>query len=153
MRRRIIRISMGIAAVLAVALAVFVATRVYAGPATLTDRSWTLTRLVVNGREQPLSGAHPATLRFQPRNHNISGSGGCNSYGGSYSILGGSLRFENTYSTLMACADTTIMEQESAYTQALVKVGSYRLEGDTLTLEGDSERLLMIFHASASTAP
>lgn len=153
MRRRIILIASGIVAVLAVALAVFVATRVYAGPATLTDRSWTLARLVVNGREQPLSGAHPATLRFQPRNHNISGSGGCNSYGGSYSILGGSLRFDNTYSTLMACADTRIMEQESVYTQALVKVGSYRLEGDTLTLEGDGGRLMMIFHSSASTAP
>jgi putative lipoprotein len=153
MKRRIILISTGIVAVLAVALAVFVATRVYAGPATLTDRSWTLTRLVVNGRERPLSDAHPAILRFQPQKHTISGSGGCNSYGGSYSIMGGSLRFDNTYNTLMACTDATVMEQESAYTQALVKVGSYHLEGDTLALEGDDGRLLMTFHLSANAAP
>lgn len=152
MRRRIILIASGIVAVLAVALAIFVATRVYAGPAGLTNRSWTLTRLVVNGREQPLSSAHPATLRFVPGNHTVSGSGGCNSYGGSYVIMGGYLRFDNMYSTLMACSDATVMEQESAYTQALAKVGGYHLEGDTLTLEGDGG-LRITFQPSASAEP
>ena len=153
MRRRVILLMTSILVVVIVgALGVFIAMRAYAGPSALTGRVWILTRLVNEGREQPLSQGHAATLRFQPGDHTISGSGGCNSFGGSYSIFGNSLRFGEMRSTLIACLDTAAMDQESAYLQALGAVESYRLDGDTLTLEGGSGRTAITFSPAGAAA-
>lgn len=145
MRRRIVIAVAVVAAVLVVAAVIFAVIQANAAPTTLTSRSWTLTRLIVDGQEQPLSPSHPATLTFHTQDHNASGSGGCNSYGGSYVIFGSSLRFDNMRSTAMACMDKNVMDQEGAYLQALARVGSYHLDGDTLTLDGDSGRVTMTF--------
>ena len=152
MRRRVILL-LTIILVIAVvgALGAVIALRAYAGPSTLTGRAWTLTRLVSDGQEQTLLRGHAATLRFQPGDHTISGSGGCNSYGGSYTIFGSSLHFGEMRSTLIACLDTAAMNQESAYLQALGAVESYRLDGDTLTLEGSSGRTAITFHPAGAT--
>ena len=144
-RRDILLITTVIVVVVVAALAIFIALRAYAGTASLTGHGWTLTHLVHDGREQPLSQSHAVTLRFQPRHHTISGSGGCNSYGASYTILGSSLHFGEMWSTLIACLDTAAMDQESAYLQALGAVESYRLNGDTLTLEGGSGQAVITF--------
>lgn len=145
MRRRIILAVTGVAVVLVIAGIVFVAIRANPGPATLTGHAWALTRLIVDGHEQPISSESTPTISFNPQNHTVNGFSGCNSYSGSYTILGSSLRFDNMQTTLMACLDATVMEQESAYSGALGRVGSYHIDGDTLTLEGDSGRVVMTF--------
>jgi len=51
----------------------------------------------------------------------------------------------------MACIGddgASVMEQESHYLQALPQVTSYRLDGSTLTLTGDSGRVSLTFRAS-----
>ncbi len=146
MRRRIMLVVTSIVLVVVVAaLGVFIAMRVYAGPSSLTGRAWTLTSLVVDGRQQSVSQGQPATLRFQAGDHTVSGTGGCNTYGASYTVFGGSLRFGEMRSTLIACLDMAIMEQESAYLQALDEVDSYQLGGDTLTLNGAAGRTVITF--------
>ena len=151
MRRRMMLATAIIAAVGVVTLIAFTVVRASAGPTVLTDHSWTLTRLVVNGQEQPLSETHPATLRFQSQTHNISGGGGCNSYGASYVIAGNTLHISDIRLTLMACMDTRVMEQEASYLQALGHVESYHLTGDTLTLESDSGHIVMTFSPAKDT--
>ncbi len=146
MRRRIILIIVAVVAALAItggiAFAMLTST-----PTSLTGHTWTLTRLVVNGQEQPLSPAHPATLRFLPNDRQIAGSGGCNSYGGSYTLIGNQLRVGELRVTLMACEDESIMVQESHYLEALPRVNSYQLTGSTLTLTGDGGRVALTFQA------
>lgn len=100
--------------------------------------------------------SHPVTLRFRAQDRQVVGSGGCNSYGGSYLVVGDTLRITDLSTTLMACVDANtfgtdarVMEQESAYLQALGRVESYRLDGDTLILQGDGGQARLVFQPGA----
>ncbi|HEU0028321.1 MAG TPA: META domain-containing protein [Ktedonobacterales bacterium] len=150
MRRRIIIITLAVVAALAVSGGIAYAA-LTATPTSLSQSTWTLTRLVVDGQEQPLSSTRPATLRFLSNDHQVAGSGGCNMFGASYMLVGSQLRISELRTTLMACAGddgASVMEQESHYLQALPQVTSYRLGGSTLMLTGDNGRVSLTFRAS-----
>lgn len=160
MRRRAVVIALLIVLVLAVGAGIFAAMRAVAGPASLTDRTWTLTSMTVDGHAQTLITSHPITLRFRSQERQVSGSSGCNSYGGSYLIVGDALRLTDLAMTAMACVsanpdtgefqtDNDVMGQESTYAQALGEVNKYHLDGDTLTLQGNGGRTTLTFHPSA----
>ena len=57
----------------------------------------------------------------------VSGTGGCNRFGGKASIDGLALSFGDLFSTEMACAPA-IMDQEGKFLAALRQVASYRLD-------------------------
>jgi len=116
-----------------------------ATPASLTGHSWTLTRLVVDGDEKILSSANPITLNFQAQDHSLSGSSGCNTYGASYTLTGNQIHISEMRSTLVFCEDAGVMDLEFTYTQALQRVESIRIDGDTLTLEGANGQIFMSF--------
>lgn len=116
-----------------------------ATPAPLTGHSWTLTRLVVDGNETILSSANPITLSFEAQDHTLSGSSGCNTYGASYTLTGAQIHITGMRTTLMLCEDVDVMDLEATYTQALQRVDSVRIDGDTLTLEGDNGQVFMTF--------
>jgi heat shock protein HslJ len=63
----------------------------------------------------------------------VSGTVGCNSFGGDYTIEGETITFSAINSTLMACADP-IMQQESAVLGALVDTVNFKVSGNTLTI-------------------
>ena len=152
MKRRIILAVVAIAVVLGIAGTLFAVTRANSGSATLTDRTWTLTRLIVDGRTQTLLPNALPTLRLQSRDHTVSGSSGCNSYYGSYTLTGNMVRFERMQTTLMACFPVSLMSEEFAYSGALGRVQSYEISGDTLTLTGDSGRVVMAFQPGNDNA-
>jgi heat shock protein HslJ len=149
MRHRSILIARAILGVLAAGA--IVAAIVFAvrstPPAALTGPTWTLTTLVVDGQEQALSSSRAATLHFGAHDGQISGSDGCNFFSGSYSLNGTQLHIGGLRSTVIGCLDPVVSEQESHYLQALPRVASYRLEGTTLTLSGDSGRVQLTFRA------
>lgn len=99
--------------------------------ATLEGTEWKLLRLgaqsvtVTNPQNEP-------QLTLQASDKRASGSGGCNRFGGSYTLQGDQLKFGNMASTMMACAQG--MEQERAFHQALASVARWRIEGRTLQL-------------------
>ena len=66
----------------------------------------------------------------------ISGSGGCNTYNGAYSVDGQSLSIGPLATTRLAC-DEAVMEQEQAYLTALQASTRYQLTADRLTLRND----------------
>jgi len=95
----------------------------------LEGQTWTLVNL--NG-DDPLAGRHP-TLEFEAGQ--VTGNTGCNHYGGSYQIDGDSIRFENLFSTEMACLDPEgIMQQEQTYLELLSAADRFERIDGTLTL-------------------
>jgi heat shock protein HslJ len=148
--RRIIYITVAFAGVLVVGaivtMIIFAASST--PPAALTQPTWTLTQLVVDGQEQALSPTHSATLHFGAHDGQVSGSGGCNTFGASYSLHGNQVQFGALRSTLIGCLDPVVAGQESHYFQALPRVQTYQIVGTTLTLRGDSDRVQLTFRAS-----
>jgi heat shock protein HslJ len=95
---------------------------------SLNATSWTLTKL----QGKPILPNSAPTLAFA--DGQASGNGSCNSFGSSYKVRNDTLTFGPMMSTLMACMDTGVMEQESAYLAALASVAKYSLENDRLIL-------------------
>jgi putative lipoprotein len=73
-----------------------------------------------------------STLTFND-DGNVSGNGGCNSFGGKATVDGSKLKFGDLFSTMMACEEAK-MKQEAAFLAALEKTASYRIENGTLIL-------------------
>ncbi|MGO8947780.1 MAG: META domain-containing protein [Ktedonobacterales bacterium] len=122
--------------------------------ASLTHTTWTLTRLMVAGHEQPLVPGHAPTLHFGPFNgqiYGIRGTGGCNGYGGTYALAGNTLHVSSLYyQTQRACevGGVLLTPQESAYIQALLRVTGYHLDGNTLTLTSADGSVQLTFRAN-----
>jgi heat shock protein HslJ len=76
-----------------------------------------------------------------------SGSGGCNSYHGSYTLDGSSLSFGPLAATQMACADPA-GGTEHAYFGNLAQVASYTFDGTNLSL-ADAGGKALLSYASA----
>jgi heat shock protein HslJ len=67
----------------------------------------------------------------------ISGSAGCNTYSGTYTVEGTSISIGEVATTLRACAED-VMEQEQAYLAALQASTQFQLTPDRLTLRNDA---------------
>lgn len=120
-------------------------------PPSLTQTTWTLTRLVVDGREVPLVPGHAPTLVLGPFNGQIlgiQGEGGCNEYYGTYTQAGDTLRFGGIglWGFMDACGNPVGTEQV-AYLQALGRVERYHLDRNTLTLTSADGSMQLIFRA------
>ncbi len=76
------------------------------------DTVWKLSSFNVDGSfKSPVAGSQ-ITIQF--RADQVSGSAGCNLYGGSYTLTGDTLQITATSTTLMACGEET-MAQESSF--------------------------------------
>ena len=73
------------------------------------------------------------------------GSGGCNTYSGSYQADSKKLSISSVASTMMACVKG--MENESAFYAALAATQGYSIAGDLLTLTGAAGKALATLHA------
>jgi uncharacterized lipoprotein YbaY/heat shock protein HslJ len=106
--------------------------------APLEGTYWKLIEL----KSQPVtvsSGTREAHLVLRPEGK-LGGSGGCNSFFGSYATTPDSLRLTPAGSTMMACPEP-LMNKEQAFLSALSAVTGYRIEGKTLELLGDNQVL------------
>lgn len=103
------------------------------GAYALLDSRWELVSYGAPDAQTPVIPESGVTLEFINEGE-AGGSGGCNSYGGSYMVEDDTIAFNNLISTLMACADTGLTEQEQVYLQALQSAVRYELSGDQLTL-------------------
>ena len=100
-------------------------------------------RLVEYGPADAPVAALPAplvTVKFEAGGQ-LGGSGGCNSYGGTYQLDGQSLSVGEIASTMMACADNTAMQQETTYFAALRSATGVQRTGDELIVEYDGGKL------------
>lgn len=115
--------------------------------ATLSGTSWKLRQLTLAGSTQQLVPTAPVTLQFQQSGATYVGSSGCNYYSGSYTVSGDQLHLQFTGVTARACAGP-IMSQEVSYLKALDNVHTFEMNGQMLTLKGDSDRPVLVFEAT-----
>jgi putative lipoprotein len=72
----------------------------------------------------------------------VTGNSGCNGFGGSYTVDGDRVTFKDIVSTLMACDDPR-MAQEEAVHKVLTDTATFKIEGDTLTLTNNDMVLVL----------
>jgi heat shock protein HslJ len=94
-----------------------------ADPSPLAGTRWQLVEM--NGAVEPF-----VTLAFDDQGR-VSGSGGCNRYGGGYSIDGETIRFTDLFSTMMACPH---LQVEQAFFAALGSASTFELGDDSLII-------------------
>lgn len=104
--------------------------------------------------DAPAAAGAAITLEFGAGGQ-AGGHGGCNDYGGSYTVREGSLRFAEIVSTLKACDDEAVNDQEALYLEALRTTGRFTLTGDSLTIwyGGDDEMLSFVPLGTAAPQP
>jgi heat shock protein HslJ len=109
---------------------------------TLTNSSWQLSSFGAAGTETPvMSASSVVTLEFKGTNE-VAGSGGCNTYSGTYTAKDNEIMFSQITSTEKACLDDAVMKQERAYFDALQAARTYKLSGDALIITyGDNRQL------------
>lgn len=109
------------------------------GAATIVGPVWVAEEIA----GAPVSGEAPVTLQLGADGR-ASGRGGCNGYGGPYTLAGDALHFGGLASTRMACAPA-LMDQEQRYFDTLAQVARYAVADDgallLMTAEGKEIRL------------
>ena len=90
---------------------------------------------------QPIAG-HQPVLEFE--SDQISGTTGCNHYGGTYQIDDESIQFEGIFSTEMACLEPDgLMDQERVYLELLSVADQFELINGKLTFYAESIPILV----------
>ena len=103
---------------------------------SLEGTSW---RLVTLGNLQPVEGS---TITISFEDGQVSGSSGCNSYGGEYQVIGEKLEIGVLMSTLMACADPAMMDQESSYMKMLENAQNVKVVNNQLQIFGSGSEAM-----------
>jgi heat shock protein HslJ len=119
------------------------------GQQVLGGSEWHLVSMGRVGAESSIVPGTKITLRFG-NDGRVSGSGGCNNYGGSYRVEGDRITFSQLFSTRRACTNTDANRQEGSYLSALEVANRFRLSERRLTIYYDGGRSVLEF---ASDAP
>ena len=107
---------------------------------------WKLTQLGPASPPVQADEARPEPhLLFDTRERRVSGSGGCNRFGGSFTLAADRLRLGALAATEMACPQG--MAQEAAFFQQLSRVARHRIDGERLTLLDETGQPLAVLQA------
>lgn len=110
----------------------------------LVNTQWRLTSFDTVDSETPVVASSSPTLDFAEAGR-VSGNGGCNSFGGDYEAQDDQLVLRSIVSTLMACTDQLIMEQELRYLEILPTITQYQVTDDRLLLSDESGSISLNF--------
>jgi len=116
-----------------------------AGEIDLENTEWTLiSHGPPDAQIQVIEGT-TVTLEFDDQG-NATGEGGCNLFGGDYSVTNGDEIFiTDIVSTERACLDEAVMEQERQYYSALNAAVSFELLENMLSIWYEGERNILRF--------
>jgi heat shock protein HslJ len=104
---------------------------------------WQLVQYGPADKPTPALEETTVTLNFEADGQ-LNGSAGCNQYSGSYELDGSSLTVGPLVSTRMACLNDGIMEQESAFLQALESAHSLSHVANPLVISYEGGELLFV---------
>ena len=117
----------------------------------LENSSWQLVAFGPPTATLPVIPESIVTVEFNT-NGEVGGSGGCNTYGGQYQTEGDTLIIGELVSTLRACLDAGITEQEMGYRAALQLADRFVISEDTLTIEyGEGSGVLTFIPLAAES--
>jgi polar amino acid transport system substrate-binding protein len=112
----------------------------------LAGTSWTATAYYSEGQMAPVLEGTQLTTAFSQEQ--VSGSGGCNTYSGPYSVEGNALSIGPLTTSQMQCSDPEgIMEQEHAFLADLQSAAAYTLEAGQLYILDASRQVMVEFIA------
>jgi heat shock protein HslJ len=115
----------------------------------LTETIWHLQNYLPEGGaiESTLDGTE-VTAYFS-EDGLVSGIAGCNNYSGAYQVDGEKIEIELGPLTMMFCDQPEgLMDQESAYLQALDSATSFNIIGDVMIMQDESGQEVLKFKAS-----
>lgn len=118
----------------------------------LADTEWMLTSFGVGGVGNPLIAGTTITLKFGSDGR-ARGSGGCNSFGGNYSVSGNTISFSPVISTRRACINAEMNQQEQRFLSALQSAETFRLSGNSLVIFHDDGRNRLLFISTLTSEP
>jgi heat shock protein HslJ len=121
-------------------------------PVALENTQWRLVSFGAREEQTPVLPETDVTLQFGTGGV-VSGTGGCNSFGGKYTLENNMLALTEVNSTLRACLDETANQQEQRYLQALQSTGRVEQNGDRLTIEYDDGNSILTFNRATASAP
>ena len=110
----------------------------------LADSGWLLESFGEAGAETAVIDGSSITLAFEG-NGQAGGHSGCNSYGGSYSVKGNTINFGEISSTLIACEDQAITDQEQEYLESLRNAGRFTVAGNSMVIWYDNDSRVLNF--------
>ena len=108
--------------------------------ASLEGTSW---QLIDFAGKPPVGNTQP-TMTFE--DGNVGGNSSCNTYGGEYKTKGDKIEFGMMMSTMMACLDDGVMEQEQEFLAFLGSVERWELSNGQLLLF-DARGNVLVFEA------
>lgn len=111
---------------------------------SLVDTKWQLVSMGSANAPSPVIAGSTLTLEFR-QDGSLGGSAGCNSFSGSYQTQGASLSIGALVSTLMACVDEGLMQQETRYLAALQSAIGYELQDNQLVIRYTDGQAQLIF--------
>jgi heat shock protein HslJ len=118
---------------------------------SLANTRWKLISYGQPGSETPVIEGTGVTLQFEGDSQ-AGGSGGCNTFGAQYEVSDGNqLSIVDIISTLMACSDEGLMDQETEFFDALRTAESFEFAGEGLTIRYEGG--LLKFSRVTSSAP
>jgi len=98
---------------------------------------WELVSYGIPSGLQPAATGVDTLIQFKT-DGTFSGTVGCNSFGGSYKVMGDSIEFSQTVATLMFCEGNAGV-QESFTLPVLSGTSSFALEDNTLKITSDHQ--------------
>ncbi|MFQ3229926.1 META domain-containing protein [Reinekea sp.] len=113
---------------------------------TITEKYWKLIEL--KGQKVTISPGQEKEAHFvlHTEASKLAGYSGCNAFFGEYTLSEGNrIRFENLASTMRACPDLNVSEQELF--QVFGMVDNYTIHNDTLQLNIGRRAPLAVFNA------
>jgi putative lipoprotein len=110
-------------------------------PAASLIGAWKLTAYGPANAPSPAVEGSEAGLTFNA-DGTLTGNSGCNGLSGDYTVEGDQITFGRIVSTLMACEDPR-MAQEDAVHNVLTDTAGFKIEGNTLTLTNNDLVLVL----------
>jgi heat shock protein HslJ len=104
---------------------------------SLVGPNWVVSAYDVGGTLKHTIAGSTVTVTFAADGM-VSGSGGCNTYSGKYSLTGDRLKLGRLAVTAMACLKPGVMEQEAAFLAALGRSTRFASSSGPVTLTDDS---------------
>ncbi len=101
--------------------------------ALISGVRWMVTGLQVDGTLLQVPEGSGLFIVFDVVAGQVTGSGGCNGFGGNVEFDGSGLAISDVVSTLIGC-EPGISERETSFFNALAKVAGFALDGEDLTL-------------------
>ncbi len=113
----------------------------------LENTRWQVTAFGPSSAPTPIVSGTNLSLNFEADGQ-VTGLGGCNSFGGQYKITADTIAFDELISTLRACVDTKVQQQEERYLAALNSTGKFKRDGNSLTIWYDNGNSILVLKAT-----